>query len=148
MLRQDLRWPTTALTVQKGRHSMPKKAEIETNTNGVNFDIEQVAQTSQKSVAAIAHLHSRVFRDAMKFNAELMDFARRRIGADIETSDRLTHCDSVTDAIEVMTGFYQNAFHDYTDQSTSMIRAGTMITAQNAEETVAEATRLNPTPSN
>jgi hypothetical protein len=127
---------------------MPKQSQSQPNVNPTNIDIEQAAQIGQKSMTAFAHLHSRVFRDAMKFNAELMDFARRRIGADIETSDRLTRCESVTDAVEVMTGFYQNAFHDYADQTTSMIRVGTTITSQNAEETVAEATRLNGMPGN
>jgi len=125
---------------------MPKQSQNQPNENPTVIDIEQAAQIGQKSATAFAHLHSRVLRDAMKFNAELMDFARRRIGADIETSDRLTHCESVTDAVEVMTGFYQNAFHDYADQTTSMIRVGATITSQNAEETVAEATRLNGTP--
>jgi hypothetical protein len=125
---------------------MPKKAQSQPNASTAKVDIEQAAETGQKSVVAFAHLHSRVFRDAMKFNAELMDFARRRIGADIETSDRLTHCQSVTDAVEVMTGFCQNAFHDYADQTASIVRVGTTITAQNTEETVAEAARLNETP--
>jgi hypothetical protein len=124
---------------------MPKKAQSQPNASTAKVDIEQAAETGQKSVVAFAHLHSRVFRDAMKFNAELMDFARRRIGADIETSDRLTHCQSVTDAVEVMTGFCQNAFHDYADQTASIVRVGTTITAQNTEETVAEAARLNET---
>lgn len=125
---------------------MPKKAQSQPNASTAKIDIEQAAETGQKSVVAFAHLHSRVLRDAMKFNAELMDFARRRIGADIETSDRLTQCQSVTDAVEVMTGFCQNAFHDYADQTASIVRVGTTITAQNTEETVAEATRLNETP--
>ena len=64
----------------------------------------------------------------MKFNAEVMDFARRRIGADIETSDRLTRCGSVTDAVEVMTDFYQTAFQDYSTQTASLIETGSKIT--------------------
>jgi hypothetical protein len=127
---------------------MPKNSKSQLNGNPANVDIEQAAQIGQKSVAAFAHLHSRVFRDAMKFNSELLDFARRRIGADIETSDRLTRSENVTDAVEDVTGFCQRAFHDYADQTTSMIRVGTAITAQNAEETVAEAARLNQTADN
>ena len=124
---------------------MRKQAQSQPNSTPATIDIEQAAQIGQKSVTAFAHLHSRVFRDAMKFNAELMDFARRRIGADIETSDRLTRCESVTDAVEVITGFCQNAFHDYADQTASIVRIGTEITTQNTEETVAEAARLNDT---
>ena len=93
-------------------------------TINIDAEIEHAAQTGQKSVAAFAHLHSRVLRDAMKFNAELLDFARRRIGADIETSDRLTRCGSMTDAMGVMTDFCQNAFHDYADQTASIATNG------------------------
>jgi hypothetical protein len=126
---------------------MSKNTKNQPDANPINIDveIENAAQTGQKSVAAFAHLHSRVFRDAMKFNAELLDFARRRIGADIETSDRLTRCSSVTDAMGVMTDFCQNAFHDYADHTTSLVRVGTTITSQNAEETIAEATQVNDT---
>lgn len=122
---------------------MPTKAHSRPAANPVNLDIEQAAETGQKSVAAFAHMHSRVYRDAMKFNAELLDFARRRIGADIAASDRLTRCQSVTDAVDVMSDFYQTALHDYADHTTSLMRVGSTITAQNAEETLAEAARLN-----
>ena len=123
---------------------MQKKSVKQSKDSAV--DIEQATQTGQKSVAAIAHLHSRVFRDAMKFNAEILDFARRRIGADIEASDRLTRCGSVTDAMEVMTDFCQTAFQDYSDQTASLIQTGNTITSQNAEETVAEAVLVSKTP--
>ena len=130
---------------------MPKQAETKSKstagiplmTDGANFDIEQATATGQKSIAAFAHLHSRVFRDAMKFNAELLDFARRRIGAEIETSDRLSRCESMTDAVEVMTKFCQCAFEDYAQQTTSLVRIGTEISTRNVEETAAEATKLN-----
>jgi len=123
---------------------MPKESVKQTKDNAV--DIEQATQAGQKSVAAIAHLHSRVFRDAMKFNAEVLDFARRRIGADIEASDRLTRCGSMTDAMEVMTDFCQSAVHDYSDQTASLINTGNTIASQIAEETVAEAVLLSKTP--
>lgn len=125
---------------------MPKKPKNQPNAGSNAASIEQATQAGQKSMTAIAHLHSRVFRDAMKFNAEVLDFARRRIGADIETSDRLTRCGSVTDAVEVMTDFYQTAFQDYSTQTASLIETGSKITSQNAEETVAEAVLVSKTP--
>ena len=36
-------------------------------------DVNEVAEASQRSLAAFAHMHSRVFRDALRFNAELLD---------------------------------------------------------------------------
>jgi hypothetical protein len=122
----------------------PKQTREQTNgpEGAGGLDVTQVTETGQKSLAAMAHLHSRVFRDALKFNAELLDFARKRINKDIETSDRLSRCESVTDAMTVMTDFCQRAFQDYAEQTTAMMRVGAAIGAQATEEAVAEATRV------
>lgn len=106
-------------------------------------DFEQVAEAGQRSLAALAHLHTRAFRDALKFNAELLDFARRRIRADIDTSDRLARCASVNEAMEVISDFYQGAFRDYAEETTALVRLGTAIGAESAAEIVSEATQLN-----
>lgn len=123
---------------------MPKQSETKPGPNGP--DINQVTETGQKSLAAIAHLHSRVFRDALRFNSELLDFAQRRIRKDIETSDRLSRCESVTDAMEVVTDFCQTAFRDYADHGSAIIRAGASITSQSTEETVTEAAGITAKP--
>ena len=123
--------------------SSPEKTPGTAGAGGL--DVRQATETGQKSLAAFAHLHSRVFRDALRFNAELLDFARKRIKRDIETSDRLARCESVTDAMSVMTDFCQSAFQDYAEQTTAMMRTGAAIGAQAAEETVAEASRVTET---
>ena len=122
---------------------MSKQSPAKTPNDPTGLDIEKAAESGQKSLAAIAHLHSRAFRDAMKFNASMLDFARRRVGAEIEASDRLCHCESVTDAMQVMTEFYQTAFNDYAEQTATLLRDSTEISATNAEETLEEASRLN-----
>jgi len=119
---------------------MPSKTKTPTAPNG--FDVEKIATTGQQSLAAMAHLHSRVFRDAMKFNAELLDFARRRIDAEIEASDRLCRCDSVAGAMEVASDFCRKAYRDYAEGATSLMRLGTSVGAKNAEETLAEASKV------
>ena len=119
---------------------MPKKDDPKQPGNGP--DIETVVENGQRSLAAIAHLHSRAFRDAMRFNAELLDFTRRRIGANIETSDRLSRCESVTEAVDVMAGFCQCAVQDYAEESTTLLRIGTELASKSTEETVTEATRI------
>ena len=105
-------------------------------------DLEQVAETGQRSLAAFAQLHSRAFRDALKFNAELLDFAQRRLSADIQTSDRLARCQSVTEAMDVLSDFYQGAFRDYAEETTALARLGTSIGAESAEEALAEVQRM------
>jgi hypothetical protein len=106
-------------------------------------DFEQVAEAGQRSLAALAHLHTRAFRDALKFNAELLDFARRRITADINTSDRLARCVSVNEAMDVISDYYQGAFRDYAEETTALVRLGTAIGSESAAEAISEATQLN-----
>ena len=105
-------------------------------------DLEQVAEAGQRSLAALAHVHSRAFRDALKLNAELLDFARRRIGADIQTSDRLARCNSVSEAMDALGDFYQGAFRDYAEETTALVRLGSSIGSESAEEAVGEAARM------
>ena len=98
-------------------------------------DLEQVTEAGQHSLAAMAQMHARVFRDALRFNAELLDFASRRVRADIDASNRLARCDSATEAMDVMSEFYQGALRDYAEESTALVRLGTAL----SEETGAEA---------
>ena len=122
---------------------MPTQTQSQPAADALGTTFDQAAENGQKSLAAFAHLHTRVFRDAMRFNAHLLDFARRRINADIEASDRLCRCDSMTDAAETMTKFYSDAFQDYADEAAAMIRSGAEIGAGSAEETLTEAQKLN-----
>jgi len=78
----------------------------------------------------------------MKFNAELLDFARRRIYAEIDASDRLCRCDTVAGAMEVASEFYRTACRDYAEEATALMRLGADVGARNAEETLAEASKV------
>lgn len=135
---------------------MPKKPQADTTTEAAKTgnpgeaapslpfngpDLEQVAEAGQRSLAAMAHLHSRAFRDALKFNAELLDFAQRRISADIQASDRLARCNSVNEAMDALSEFYQGALRDYAEETTALVRLGTSLGSENAEELVGEAAK-------
>lgn len=101
-------------------------------------DFEQVAEAGQRSLATLANLHSHSFREALKFNAELLDFAQRRISADIQTSDRLARCQSVTEAMDALSDFYQGAFRDYAEETTALVRLGSEIGTETAGEIAGE----------
>lgn len=115
---------------------MPKQSKPESPSFGMDF--QSVAETGQRSLAAMARMHTRAFRDAMKLNAELLDFTRRRVGANIATSDKLAHCETVNEAVDVVTGYCQCAMEDYSEESNTLIRIGTEIAKQNGEETAAD----------
>ena len=96
---------------------------------GADIDIERVTVAGQKSVMAFAHLHTRLLRNALEVNAHLLDFARKRLEEDIRTNDELCRCDNVSDALEVMSGFYQKAFREYADEANELVR----LSAENAK---------------
>lgn len=105
----------------------------------LNVDMDRVADASQKSMLAFAHLHSRLIRNALEVNAELLDFARQRVTEDIQANDKLCRCNNVTDAMEVMSGFYQKAFEAYAEEANKIVRIGTDAARRSIEETQAEA---------
>lgn len=105
---------------------------------GNEIDLERVAVAGQKSMMAFAHLHQRLMRNALEVNAQLLDFARKRIEEDIRTNDQLCRCDNVTDALEVMNGFYQKAFREYADEANELVRLGT-DSARNAQQAGSDA---------
>lgn len=104
-----------------------------------DFGVDRAADTAQRSLTAIAHLHSRLIRNALEVNAELLDFARRRVGEDISTSERLSRSRNPTEATEVMSGFYQKAFKDYAQEAEKIMKIGTDAARRSIEETQAEA---------
>jgi len=104
-----------------------------------SVDLGEVARASQKSLATITHLHNRMIRDSLRFQAELLDFARRRVSADIEAQDRLMRCTSPNDAARVMNEFCQTAARDYSEEAAGLMKLCVGMAAEAAEETVAEA---------
>lgn len=108
---------------------------------GGEVDIERVAVAGQKSMMAFTHLHTRLLRNALEVNAELLDFARKRIGEDIRASEELCRCDNVTDALEVMSGFYQKALQEYAEEANELVKRSAESAKKASEETWAETTR-------
>jgi len=97
------------------------------------IDVNGITEVGTKSATAMTQLHARMFRDALKFNAELLDFARRRLGEDIKATEQLCRCESMPDAMSVMNDFYQKAVQQYTDETSNLV--------QFSRTTAAEATR-------
>lgn len=85
---------------------------------------DTLAETSQQSLAAMSDLHSRMFKGAVTLNAEVMDFARHRFGADVETSKKLAASKSLPDSVKTISEHYQAAMRDYADQTSKLMRIG------------------------
>lgn len=97
-------------------------------------DVEQMTEAGQQSMLAIAQLHSRLVRNALEVNAELVEFASRRIKEDIQTSERFTQCTSMNEAMELMNGFYQKAFEAYASEANKLVKIGTDAVKRTIEE--------------
>ena len=97
-------------------------------------DLDQLTNSSQKSMLAFGHLNSRLLRNALEVNAQLLDFVRNRIGEDIRTSERLACCSNVTDTVEVISGFYQKAFAEYAEEANQLVKLGSDAATHSLED--------------
>ena len=104
----------------------------------VSPDIRQMTEAGQRSLLAMAHLHARLMRNALEVNAELLEFARRRVGEDIGASEKLSRSRSTAEATEALSGFYQKALKDYAEEAEKILRIGVDVARRSIEETQAE----------
>ena len=102
-------------------------------------DPGRMTETGQRSLLAMAHLHARLMQNALEMNAELLDFARRRVGEDLGTSERLSRSRSPAEATEVLSEFYQKALRDYAEEAEKVMRIGTEAARRSIEDAQAEA---------
>ena len=105
-------------------------------------DVGQITETGQRSLLAVAHLHARLMRNALEVNAELLDFARRRVGEDLDTSKKLSRSRNAAEASEVVSGFYRKALEDYAEEAEKIMKIGTDATLRSVEEAQAEADKV------
>lgn len=111
--------------------------------DGSGVDLGQMAKLNQQSFETVAHIHSRMLRDGLRFQAELFDFARRRLGKNVETQDRLSRCHSVNDAVEVLNEFCTTAARDYGEEAQGLIKLCVSMAAETANENITEASENN-----
>ena len=111
-------------------------------TERMDVRAERAAEAGQRSLLAVARLHSRLMRNAMEVNVELLDFARRRVGEDICTSEKLSRSRNPADAFEVMGDFYKRALKDYARETEKIVRIGNEATRRSIEETQEETVEV------
>ncbi len=124
---------------------MATKPQTRISTTAADaLDLDRLANASQNSLLAFGHLHSRLLRNALEVNAELLDFARNRIGEDIRTSERLALCDNASDTMEVMSGFYQKAFEEYAEEVNQLVKLGSDVAKHSLEDIQRETIDISP----
>ena len=124
---------------------MATKPQTSKSTTAADaLDLDRLANASQNSLLAFGHLHSRLLRNALEVNAELLDFARNRIGEDIRTSERLARCDNATDTMEVMSKFYQKAFEEYAQEANQLVKLGSDVAKHSLEDIQRETIDISP----
>ena len=124
---------------------MATKPQTRKSTTAADaLDLDRLANASQNSLLAFGHVHSRMLRNVLEVNAELLDFARNRIGEDIRTSDRLALCDNATDAMEVMSEFYQKAFEEYAEEANQLVKLGSDAAKHSLEDIQRKTIDISP----
>ncbi len=124
---------------------MAMKPQTRKSTTAADaLDLDRLANAGQNSLLAFGHLHSRLLRNALEVNAELLDFARNRIGEDIRTSERLARCDNATDTMEVMSEFYQKAFEEYAEEANQLVKLGSDVAKHSLEDIQRETIDISP----
>ncbi len=101
--------------------------------------LEEFTASGRRSLLAMAHLHSRLMRNALELNAELLHFAHRRVEEDISASEKLSRSRTPAEATEVMNGFYRKALEDYAEEAEKVMKIGADAARRSIEETQAEA---------
>lgn len=94
--------------------------------------IPMTAAAMQDQLAVLSRVQATMMRDALAFNAELLDFARRRVGRDIEATSKLAKCTSMPEAAEVMTGFCQQVFENYAEETARLMEMGRKVVEHEA----------------
>lgn len=102
-------------------------------------DLANASAAGERSLLAIAHLHSRLLKNALTVNAQLLDFARSRITEDIRTSESMACCGSMPEAMDVMTGFYRRAIEEYASETAELMRLSQRAMTQMVDEVQTEA---------
>ena len=108
-----------------------------TPTTPTPVDFSQIARTSQEALERMTRVQTRMLREGMGMQAELLDFARRRLGADLETQKRLGQCANMGEAMREMSAFYSTAVRDYSSEAVELMSRCASIAAESESETPA-----------
>ena len=102
----------------------------------------RLAEARQGPAMAFVTLHSRLLRNALEVNAELLDFVRRRLDADMRASRDLAACKTAAEAAEVVNGFRQRALEDYAEETGRVLQFGADAARRALEESRAETDEI------
>ena len=73
------------------------------------------------------NLFSRMMRETVTMQAEMLGFISKRVNADMEASKEIWTSKSPVEAAEVVQRYYERAFQDYVDQTNEVIEAAAAI---------------------
>ena len=75
----------------------------------------------------LANLVTRMMRETVTMQAEMVAFATKRVKADMDASQEILSSKTPVEAAEAVQRYYQKAFEDYMAQTGEMIEAAAAI---------------------
>ena len=103
----------------------PKRSQTTQDLTNMPF-----AANSQKLMLAGVQSQAQVFRAAMSFQIEALQFLQRRCEMHVKFIDRLVESEQLDEAVEAFTGFVQDAATDYAEGANKVVTLGSKIASE------------------
>jgi len=95
--------------------------------------------TAQKALLALGRLHAQNVKTMLHFQSEGLDFLKHRYAEEMKLVDELITTDGPIDAFVVCSGFFQNAFAEYSKEAAKLSAIGSRAASEAAKRVREEA---------
>ena len=85
------------------------------------------AFTNPGMINPVGDMFSRMMRETVTMQAEMLQFITKRVSADMAASQEILGAKTPAEAAEAVQRYYQQAFDDYMSQTNEMIEAAAAI---------------------
>ena len=106
----------------------PKRSQTTQDITNMPF-----AANSQKLILAGVQVQAQVFRAAMSFQIEALQFLQRRCEMQVKFVDRLVESEQIDDAVDAFTAFMHDAATDYAEGANKVVTLGSKIASETAK---------------
>jgi hypothetical protein len=103
----------------------PKRSQTTQESSTTQF-----AATSQNLMLAGVRGQAQVFRAAMTFQLEALEFLRRRYEMQVKFVDQLLESQQLDEAVDAFTTFVQDAATDYAEGANKVVTLGSKIASE------------------
>ena len=103
----------------------PKRSQTTQDITNMPF-----AANSQRLMLDGVQVHAQVFRAAMSFQIEALEFLKRRYEMQVKFVDQLVESEQIDDAVDAFTAFVHDAATDYAEGANKVVTLGSRIASE------------------